>query len=146
MTSKISFLKLMQEDAKRRNWMLVFLSVLFFVCYPVLMMIALDAQTTVNDIWRNRVAVDLLAPGNIAMALVVTAAAAMIAAAEFSYVHSKEKMDLYYSIPVRRKKLFLSGYMTGFLRFWTSWRLIPLYISEETTPWIPSVNFPTMPS
>ena len=104
MTSKISFLKLMQEDAKRRNWMLVFLSVLFFVCYPVLMMIALDAQTTVNDIWRNRVAVDLLAPGNIAMALVVTAAAAMIAAAEFSYVHSKEKMDLYYSIPVRRKK------------------------------------------
>ena len=49
-------------------------------------------------------------------------------------------------IPVRRKKLFLSGYMTGFLRFWTSWRLIPLYISEETTPWIPSVNFPTMPS
>ena len=43
MTSKISFLKLMQEDAKRRNWMLVFLSVLFFVCYPVLMMIALDA-------------------------------------------------------------------------------------------------------
>ncbi len=106
----------MQEDAKRRNWMLVFLSVLFFVCYPVLM-IALDAQTTVNDIWRNRVAVDLLAPGNIAMALVVTAAAAMIAAAEFSYVHSKEKMDLYYSIPVRRKKLFLSGYMTGFLMF-----------------------------
>ena len=99
MTSKISFLKLMQEDAKRRNWMLVFLSVLFFVCYPVLMMIALDA------------------PGNIAMALVVTAAAAMIAAAEFSYVHSKEKMDLYYSIPVRRKKLFLSGYMTGFLMF-----------------------------
>ena len=107
----------MQEDAKRRNWMLVFLSVLFFVCYPVLMMIALDAQTTVHDIWRNRVAVDLLAPGNIAMALVVTAAAAMIAAAEFSYVHSKEKMDLYYSIPVRRKKLFLSGYMTGFLMF-----------------------------
>ena len=93
MTSKISFLKLMQEDAKRRNWMLVFLSVLFFVCYPVLMMIALDAQTTVNDIWRNRVAVDLLAPGNIAMALVVTAAAAMIAAAEFSYVHSKEALS-----------------------------------------------------
>lgn len=30
MTSKISFLKLMQEDAKRRNWMLVFLTVLFF--------------------------------------------------------------------------------------------------------------------
>ncbi len=41
----------------------------------------------------------------------------MIALAEFSYVHSKEKMDLYYSIPVRRKKLFLSGYMTGFLMF-----------------------------
>ena len=107
----------MQEDAKRRNWMLVFLSVLFFVCYPVLMMIGLDAQTTVNDIWRNRVAVDLLAPGNIAMALVVTAAAAMIAAAEFSYLHIKEKMDLYYSIPVRRKKLFMSGYLTGFLMF-----------------------------
>ena len=66
MTSKISFLKLMQEDAKRRKWMLVFLSVLFFVCYPVLMMIELDAQTSVIDIWRNRVEVGLLAPGNIA--------------------------------------------------------------------------------
>lgn len=117
MTSKISFLKLMQEDAKRRNWMLVFLSVLFFVCYPVLMMIALDGTTTINDRWRERVALELLAPGNVGIALVVTAAAVMIAAAEFSYLHSKEKMDLYYSIPVRRKKLFLSGYMTGFLMF-----------------------------
>lgn len=107
----------MQEDAKRRNWMLVFLSVLFFVCYPVLMMIALDGTTTINDRWRERVALELLAPGNVGIALVVTAAAVMIAAAEFSYLHSKEKMDLYYSIPVRRKKLFLSGYMTGFLMF-----------------------------
>ena len=117
MTSKISFLKLMREDAKRRNWMLVFLSVLFFVCYPVLMMIALDGTITINDRWRERVALELLAPGNVGIALVVTAAAVMIAAAEFSYLHSKEKMDLYYSIPVRRKKLFLNGYMTGFLMF-----------------------------
>lgn len=117
MTSKISFLKLMQEDAKRRNWMLVFLCVLFFVCYPVLMMITLDSTITVNDIWRERVALDFLAPGNVGIALVVTAAATMIAAAEFSYLHSKEKMDLYYSIPVRRKKLFMSGYLTGFLMF-----------------------------
>lgn len=117
MTSKISFLKLMREDAKRRNWMLVFLSVLFFVCYPVLMMIALDGTITINDRWRERVALELLAPGNVGIALVVTAAAVMIAAAEFSYLHSKKKMDLYYSIPVRRKKLFLSGYMTGFLMF-----------------------------
>lgn len=107
----------MREDAKRRNWMLVFLSVLFFVCYPVLMMIALDGTITINDRWRERVALELLAPGNVGIALVVTAAAVMIAAAEFSYLHSKEKMDLYYSIPVRRKKLFLSGYMTGFLMF-----------------------------
>ena len=117
MTSKISFLKLMQEDAKRRNWMLVFLGVLFFVCYPVLMMITLDSTITVNDIWKERVALDFLAPGNVGIALVVTAAATMIAAAEFSYLHSKEKMDLYYSIPVRRKKLFMSGYLTGFLMF-----------------------------
>lgn len=117
MTSKISFLKLMQEDAKRRNWMLVFLTVLFFVCYPVLMMIGLDNMMTVNDAWRERVALEVLAPGNIGMALVMTVAAAMIAASEFAYLHSKEKMDLYYSIPVRRKKLFMSGYMTGFLMF-----------------------------
>ena len=45
-----------------------------------------------------------------------------------------------------RKFMKTWRYMTGFLRFWTSWRLILLYISEETTPWIPSVNFPTMPS
>ena len=107
----------MQEDAKRRNWMLVFLCVLFFVCYPVLMMITLDSTITVNDIWKERVALDFLAPGNVGIALVVTAAATMIAAAEFSYLHSKEKMDLYYSIPVRRKKLFMSGYLTGFLMF-----------------------------
>ena len=35
-------------------------------------------------------------------------------------------------------------YMTEFLRFWTSWRLIPLYISEETTPWIPWTSSPAM--
>ena len=72
---------------------------------------------TVNDAWRERVALEVLAPGNIGMALVMTVAAAMIAASEFAYLHSKEKMDLYYSIPVRRKKLFMSGYMTGFLMF-----------------------------
>ena len=92
MTSKISFLKLMQEDAKRRNWMLVFLTVLFFVCYPMLMMIGLDNMMTVNDAWRERVALEVLAPGNIGMALVMTVAAAMIAASEFAYLHSKEKM------------------------------------------------------
>lgn len=97
--------------------MLVFLTVLFFVCYPVLMMIGLDNMMTVNDAWRERVALEVLAPGNIGMALVMTVAAAMIAASEFAYLHSKEKMDLYYSIPVRRKKLFMSGYMTGFLMF-----------------------------
>lgn len=78
---------------------------------------SLDGTITINDRWRERVALELLAPGNVGIALVVTAAAVMIAAAEFSYLHSKEKMDLYYSIPVRRKKLFLSGYMTGFLMF-----------------------------
>ena len=29
----------------------------------------------------------------------------------------KKKWILYYSIPFRRKKLFMSGYMTGFLMF-----------------------------
>ena len=75
--------------------MLVFLTVLFFVCYPVLMMIGLDNMMTVNDAWRERVALEVLAPGNIGMALVMTVAAAMIAASEFAYLHSKEKMDLY---------------------------------------------------
>lgn len=119
MTSKISFVKLMQEDFKRRSWVAVFLAVLFFLAYPAAVMMNLDSMMdtgsgvvyTTTEImhWlKYFLGFDF----EMHFALVI-AAAVLIGTAEFSYLHSKEQLDLYYSLPIRRKRLFMSGYATG---------------------------------
>ena len=123
MTSRISFLKLMQEDFKRRSWMAALLAVVFFLAYPVAMMISLDnmMNTGIGVVYSveelQRWVTDFLGAGSYVHFALIIATAAILAAGEFSYLHSREKLDLYHSIPVRRKKLFFSGYLTGALMF-----------------------------
>ena len=123
MTSRISFLKLMQEDFKRRSWMAALLAVVFFLAYPVAMMISLDnmMNTGTGVVYSveelQRWVTDFLGAGSYVHFALIISTAAILAAGEFSYLHSREKLDLYHSIPVRRKKLFFSGYLTGALMF-----------------------------
>ena len=123
MTSRISFLKLMQEDFKRRSWIAALLAVVFFLAYPVAMMISLDnmMNTGTGVVYSveelQRWVTDFLGAGSYVHFALIISTAAILAAGEFSYLHSREKLDLYHSIPVRRKKLFFSGYLTGALMF-----------------------------
>lgn len=119
MTSKISFVKLMQEDFKRRSWGAVFLAVLFFLAYPAAVMMNLDSMmdTRSGVVYTTTEIIHWLKyflgfDFGMHFALVI-AAAVLIGTAEFSYLHSKEQLDLYYSLPIRRKRLFMSGYATG---------------------------------
>lgn len=123
MTSKISFLKLMQEDFKRRSWMAALLAVVFFLAYPAAMMISLDNMMNAGDgiVYHIQDIKDwvtnFMGAGRFVHCILVIGTAVILAMGEFSYLHSKEKLDLYHSIPVRRKKLFMSGYLTGAAMF-----------------------------
>lgn len=123
MTSKISFLKLMREDIKRKSWVPAFLAVLFFLAYPAAVMMTLDSMMeTGNGVIYTEEEIHrwvrvFMRFGSELHFLLIAAAAGLLGMAEFSWMHSKEQLDLYYSLPIRRKRLFMSSYMTGLLTF-----------------------------
>lgn len=127
MTSKISFIKLMREDLKRRSWLAVFLAVIFFLAYPAAVMMSLDSMMNTDpafSLFYTKAEIQewvqkFLGFGDMIHLILIMATAVLIAVSEFSYLHSREKLDLYHSLPIRRKKLFLSSYLTGALLFLT---------------------------
>lgn len=128
MTSKISFLKLVREDLRKRSWVLVLLAVLFFLAYPAAVLLNLDsimsgdwgAAIADRDQEIHRFLENCLGYGNTFHFLLTGLAAVIVGTVQFSYLHSKEKLDLYYSLPVRRKTMFMSSYLAGLV----SWVLI----------------------
>lgn len=50
-----------------------------------------------------------------ALLFIATAGAAIVAFGIFSYLFNSRKIDLYHSLPVTRKEMFWSGYLTGLL-------------------------------
>lgn len=122
MTSKISFFKLMQEDIRRKLWLLVLSILVFFISFPVVLMLILDnigrySYLTPEQIQENAKGMFLVLMGydNIWMVLITIVGAALCGIFAFSYLYKKKKVDFYHSIPVRREKLFLVSYFDGIL-------------------------------
>lgn len=131
MTSKISFFKLLREDIRRRSWLLALISLYMFVALPVLSLMELN--NWIDRMNRNNenltVGVELIKwetiqkwfgeyisfNGFIVAGIVICAV--FCAATGFLYLHSKIKLDLFHSIPVRREKMFLVQFVSGIILF-----------------------------
>lgn len=122
MTSKISFFKLMKEDLKRKLWLLVVAVLVFFISFPVALMISINNIENYYGLSEGRVKMQiedafafLIGYENYWMAVVTVVGAVLCGIFAFSYLYKKKKVDFYHSIPVRREKLFLVSYLNGLL-------------------------------
>lgn len=129
MTSKISYIKFILSDIRHRAWLPVLSSISLFLLMPVYSLMYIDSTypdsgILAEDDWIFSVFSGLL-NGNsfFPLAVAIFILALLAAASGFSYLHSREKLDFYHSLPLRRGQSFLISYMGGFLSF-----LIPYLI------------------
>lgn len=125
MMSKNLFFKLQQEDIKRRLWTIALSVLVFFFSFPVVCAMYLGNYNT--EIPRDQILQDIsrFIGLEYEFALLITVVAAIICGLSgHFYLHSRKKVDLYHSIPIRRELLFAISYINGVLIY-----LIPYIIN-----------------
>ncbi len=140
MTSKNSFSKLVRDGMRRNLWAIVLSGIAFFftLLLPTLMgmqnsLRQLNAAESIyagseafyggrgmelhDDLWNQairsiRQLTDLNNPLVKAAFIIL---AVVCGVAMFAYLHSRQKVDFYHSLPISRTKLFLANFVTGIL-------------------------------
>ena len=129
MTSKSFSSKGLLWDSMRRNmWALVLAGVGFFLSLllPTLMTLqnALEQravnlktlpQAAVQLDWKTAMdsAADVLGGDNPFVKMVFLALAVVCGVAMFAYLHNRQKVDFYHSLPISRTRLFANNFLTG---------------------------------
>ncbi len=126
MTSKNLFFKLIKEDLKRRIWTIALSVLVFFLAYPVLCAMYLDnyKTTSATDVMIQGELLTIFGPDNVSAMIIAAIAAVICGLSSFFYLHSRKKVDLYHSIPVKRESLFIANYANGVFIY-----IIPYMIS-----------------
>lgn len=142
MTSKSSFFNILKVDMKRRNWLLVVSSSIFLFCLPFFA--AFFITNSIVDYERSYMAAQqnineyLMAGlkryyyGGVINTITVFLAV-LCSVQGFGYLFSKQKVDLYHSLPVKREKLFFSVYLNGLMIY-----IVPFAVSLVLTAVISS--------
>lgn len=118
MTSKKLFFNLMKEDAKQRLWAVALGFLAFFFLLPVRSALFFASYEFLEE--RNYVQMtsrlkEWLGFGNGWMAALMIALSLILGVTGFSYLHSRQRVDFYHGIPVKREKLFWANYCNGIL-------------------------------
>jgi hypothetical protein len=129
MTSRNLFIKVMKEDFKRRIWCIALFSLMFFVILPVYCALMVQGYSYHIDraIILKRI-ISFLGPQNRAISFAIILSGIVCGLSSFFYLHSRKKVDLYHSIPVRREMLFASNFLNGFIIFFVPY-IINSFIS-----------------
>lgn len=143
MTSRnFSFKGLLGDSLRRCLWGFVLGGIGFFMTLllPLLMTMQRELQERAlymvespeyADIyWQN--ALDsvqtLLGGGNPFVKAMLTLLAIVCGVALFAYLHSRQKVDFYHSLPISRTRLFCNNFLTGLIVSWSTY-LVALAIS-----------------
>lgn len=109
---------LIKINLKQKIWLTAILSLLFVLFRPLMQLMAYENArnfSTPQLLLETMEAYFL--PDTLSDFIVVTLAAVSIGIVFFSYLFSKRKVDLYHSVPVNRKHLFISNYVSGIIIF-----------------------------
>lgn len=149
MTSKISYIKLIRADIRHRGWLAALTGIGLFLGMPVFAMLYIDSQFNGSMVVsvaeggsgpaaqsREYIAEQIrdLFPGLLNgfrfsyLAAAIAVLAVLCALTGFSYIHSKEKLDFYHALPVKREKWFSVSYLSGLVIF-----LVPYVICSALT-------------
>lgn len=129
MTSKNFSSKGLLGNSMRRNlWALVLSGVGFFLSLllPTLMTMQNALEQRARDLkelsqahveinWQNAMnnAASMLGGGNLFVKIVFIVLAVVCGVAMFAYLHSRQKVDFYHSLPISRTRLFANNFLTG---------------------------------
>lgn len=123
MMSGISFIRLIWENIRHRGWFAALSAIVLFLLMPVYAMLYLDGQ----GIFQNEVniteyiqeAFSGLINGNtfIPLGAAIFALAMLAAMSGFAFIHSREQLDFYHSLPLRRGTWFAAAYISGLVMF-----------------------------
>lgn len=115
MILKSSFFRLQKEDMKHRIWFIALISITILLILPISCALQID-----NYLYEGY-SLDTIMhfiDNLYGMLFAITIACAFISGLSgFFYLHSRKKLDLYHSIPVRRETLFAVNYVNGILIF-----------------------------
>ena len=121
MTSKISCTKLILEDIRHRGWTAALTCTVLFLMMPVYALLYLRSYSqSLSDPYVFENVSDSF-PGlftGYSMTIVSVALAAvaiLCALTGFSYIHSRERLDFFHSLPITRTRWFSSTYLAGLI-------------------------------
>ena len=145
MMSGILFIRLIREDIRHRGWFAALSAIALFLLMPVYSMLYLDGQ----GMFQNGADIDkyiqesfsgLINGNTFAPLCTAIFVLAMLAAMSgFTFIHSREQLDFYHSLPLRRGSWFAAAYISGFAMFAVPYLLCALltaaagYISGTCT-------------
>lgn len=132
MTSKNSFSegKLLRDGLRRNLWSIVLSGLAFFFTLPLPVLMSaqriLESKTHYafpadQKLWEDRLrtGIDnlalLVSGDNPAVKLAFIALAVVCGVAAFAYLHSRQKVDFYHSLPISRGRLYATNFLTGIL-------------------------------
>jgi ABC-2 type transport system permease protein len=130
MTSRVSYCRMLTNAMRRRIWYGASMMLLFFLALPLRVMLQFESvqQIMGNDYLTGEEAltqvgyvrkgfVELLGGGDFIMVVVIIMAALLGAWSGLYWLHSKRKMDMIGSLPVRREKLFFTDSINTLILF-----------------------------
>lgn len=126
MTKRVSDLKLLAEDIRRRSWLIFMILAGALLLLPFALQMELSALEYGNPVqaaedlkWLRQTQMDIaeriLGGGNFLVLLGCMFAAVAAAVTGFSYLQSRKQVDFYHSLPVRRERLLFSRFLGGCL-------------------------------
>lgn len=121
MTSKSLFsnLALVWESVKKKSWVTMIASVVFFFALPVVLIMSLQNYHNIASADFDDIMITFLrgfmGPYSAINLMIITILAFIAGIAFFAYIHSKRKVDFFHGLPITRTKLFLTNYFAGAL-------------------------------
>ena len=117
MILKTSFLKILQNDRKRKLWIFIIFLVIFIFVNPISLLLKADyllansfmSEAQIKESINSQIKFSYF--GNIALQIIL---AIFMGYTNYSYLFKRRKVDLYHSLPISRPKLFIIHYINGF--------------------------------
>lgn len=127
MTSRVSYFKLVTSGMKRRIWYGATAFFAFFCAFPLMAMMRFQSvkeiTECIQDVSEREYQLNMLKEefqlflggGDLFLMFLIAGIALLGAWSGLSWLHSRRKMDMMGSLPVRREKIFLTESMVTFL-------------------------------
>lgn len=120
MTSKTLFFKFLKKDLGHRLWAIALIGLGCFFAYPVVAAMEagqIDTFATVEEGVRyyNDSMLHMHTFGNGLTVFITMVSALVCGMSSFSYLNSRNKVDFYHSLPIRRELMFGASFLGGIL-------------------------------